>query len=296
MNRNNNNHSKTPSGEHNKSKAFFFARRFYSPESVAEAEAAAARRAKRLRLEEAAAKSAANPNAGPTLTADQARVLDAILSGESVFFSGPAGTGKSVVLREAVRRLPPASTFVAAPTGLAAAALGGVTLHAFAGFGAAATKAVEAGNSQNQRGLPNFDGIAAAIRAASRPRHASRWRSCRVLIVDEVSMVSSALFEALEAVARAVKRSERPFGGIQLVLCGDWLQLPPVVVSSSSNSWPFPSTSSSSSSSRFAFQAPCWERCVPREMLLTEVHRQEGDPAFVSLLGNEIERERGRSF
>lgn len=158
-------------------------------------------------------------------------------------------------------------------------------MHAFAGFGAAATKAVEAGNSGVIGG--NLNGIAAAVRAASRPRHASRWRSCRVLIVDEVSMVSSALFEALEAVARAVKRSEKPFGGIQLVLCGDWLQLPPVVAnsSSSSSSLPYPSSSSSSNSSRFAFQAPCWEHCVPREMLLSEVHRQEGDPAFVSLLG-----------
>ena len=100
-------------------------------------------------------------------------------------------------------------------------------------------------------------------------------------------MVSSALFEALEAVARAVKRSEKPFGGIQLVLCGDWLQLPPVVANSSSSLLPS-SSFSSSSSSRFAFQAPCWERCVPREMLLSQVHRQEGDPAFVSLLGKFI--------
>lgn len=287
-------YSKTPSDESRNKAAkasFFFSRKFYSPESVAEAEAAAARRAKRLRLE--AKKNAANlaNNSGPTLTADQSRVLDAILSGESVFFSGPAGTGKSVVLREAIKRLPAASTFVAAPTGLAAAALGGVTLHAFAGFGAAATKAVEAGNCSGFGGS-NFNGIAAAVRAASRPRHAARWRSCRVLIVDEVSMVSAALFEALEAAARAVKRSERPFGGIQLVLCGDWLQLPPVVATSaaaattsSGSSYSSSSSSSSSSLRRFAFQAACWERCVPREMLLETVHRQEGDPAFVSLLG-----------
>jgi len=62
--------------------------------------------------------------------------------------------------------------------------------------------------------------------------------------------------------------------------------MPPVVANSSSSL--LPSSFSSSSSSRFAFQAPCWERCVPREMLLSQVHRQEGDPAFVSLLGKFI--------
>jgi len=79
-----------------------------------------------------------------------------------------AGTGKSLLLRHIVRALPPASTFATASTGLAAAALGGTTLNAFAGVG---------------RGDGGRD---AMLRAASRPDAAGRWRRASVLVVDEV--------------------------------------------------------------------------------------------------------------
>ena len=81
---------------------------------------------------------------------------------------GAAGTGKSLLLRHIIRRLPPESTFVTASTGLAAAALGGTTLNAFAGVGRA------------------DGGREAMRRAASRPQAAGRWRRAAVLIVDEV--------------------------------------------------------------------------------------------------------------
>ncbi|KAG7246364.1 hypothetical protein CRUP_034490, partial [Coryphaenoides rupestris] len=66
------------------------------------------------------------------------------------------------------------------------------------------------------------------IELAQRPGVLQHWTSCRHLIIDEVSMVDAPLFDKLEAVARSVRRSTEPFGGIQLIICGDFLQLPPV--------------------------------------------------------------------
>ena len=95
------------------------------------------------------------------------------VSASSAKHSRPAGTGKSLVLRQLVAALPPSSTFVTAPTALAACALGGTTIHAFGGLGRA------------EGDLP------ALIRAASRPDALKRWRACSVLIVDEVSVAPS---------------------------------------------------------------------------------------------------------
>lgn len=83
-------------------------------------------------------------------------------------------------------------------------------------------------------------------------------------------MLDAAFFEKLEAVARRVKNSQKPFGGLQLILSGDFFQLPPV----GEAGW------------RFAFEAECWRRCVPHLIELTATFRQS-DPAFVAAL-NEI--------
>lgn len=66
------------------------------------------------------------------------------------------------------------------------------------------------------------------VERASRPPWVNQWRHCKTLVVDEVSMLEGRFFQKLERVARLVRRTDRPFGGIQLVLCGDFLQLPPI--------------------------------------------------------------------
>lgn len=70
--------------------------------------------------------------------------------------------------------------------------------------------------------------LSQCVELASRPGQAQQWRRCKHLIIDEISMVDSTYFDKLEAVARAVRNKEIPFGGIQLILSGDFLQLPPV--------------------------------------------------------------------
>ena len=68
--------------------------------------------------------------------------------------------------------------------------------------------------------------LAQCVELASRPGHAQQWRTCKHLIIDEISMVESSYFDKLEAVARAVRKKDCPFGGVQLILSGDFLQLP----------------------------------------------------------------------
>ncbi len=147
---------------------------------------------------------------GAPLSKQQTQVLQAIKQGESVFFTGSAGTGKSFLLKRILNSLPPETTFCTASTGAAASLVGGITLHAFAGIGIGA-------------GL-----LDQCIRLASRDYPANNWRKCQCLIIDEISMIDGEFFDKLEAVARAVRKSKKLFGGIQLVVCGDFLQLPPV--------------------------------------------------------------------
>ena len=149
-----------------------------------------------------------SPNAG--LSDEQRRVIELVRNGESVFFTGSAGTGKSFLLQRIVGVLPPEVTYPTASTGAAACLIGGTTLHSFAGMG------IGSGSLQQ------------CVALASREHKAANWKKCRTLIIDEISMVDADYFDKLEAVARAVRKSSKPFGGIQLVLCGDFLQLPPV--------------------------------------------------------------------
>ena len=152
-----------------------------------------------------------NPSHSATpLSTEQAKVLQLVKNGESIFFTGSAGTGKSYLLKRIIKSLPPDTTFPTASTGSAACIIGGTTLHSFAGMGTGSGT------------------LAKCVSMASREPHASNWRKCRCLVIDEISMVDAEFFDKLEGVARAVRRSGAVFGGIQLVICGDFLQLPPV--------------------------------------------------------------------
>lgn len=95
-------------------------------------------------------------------------------------------------------------------TGVAACHIGGITLHQFAGIGG--------GDASLER----------CKELASRAPAVTQWRKCKHLIIDEISMVDGVYFEKIEEVARHIRKNDKPFGGIQLILCGDFLQLPPV--------------------------------------------------------------------
>ena len=190
---------------------------------------------------------------GITLTPAQSAIFDLVMDGESVFFTGCAGSGKTAIINILTRSLPLKSTFITAATGLAAVHIGGSTLHSFAGIGLgdeSKEKMVEKiiGNKWSQK----------------------KWLDCRTLIIDEISMVSGELFDKLEHVARAVRGSLDFFGGIQLVISGDFLQLPPV---------------DPSKTEHLAFESEAWKRGIKNVKLLTEIHRQS-ESSFVKVLNN----------
>jgi len=185
------------------------------------------------------------------LSAEQQRVLRVVVDeGKSIFFTGPAGTGKSVLMRAIVSdlhrtyKVGSGQVAVTASTGLAACSIGGVTLHSFAGFGL------------------GKESVPILLRKIRRNLKAKmRWIRCKVLVIDEISMVDGGLFDKLEEIARIIRRINRPFGGIQVVMSGDFLQLPPI-------------GERGVDVSRFAFEARCWRSCVERVIGLTEVFRQ----------------------
>jgi len=187
------------------------------------------------------------------LTEEQTRILKAVLSGKNVFFTGSAGTGKSFLLRRIISALPPDVTMATASTGVAACHIGGITLHQFAGIGL--------GTGTTDR----------CFQLASRPSVSSIWRRTKHLVIDEISMVDGEFFDKIEAVARYVRRTERPFGGMQLILCGDFFQLPPV--------------SKTNDKAKFCFQSEAWQKCVHFNFELQMVHRQK-DAAFVKILNS----------
>nr|XP_050850094.1 ATP-dependent DNA helicase PIF1 isoform X2 [Vespula vulgaris] len=110
-----------------------------------------------------------------------------------------------------------------------------------------------------------------SLQLASRPSSAAVWRKTKHLIVDEISMVDAEFFDKLEVVARHIRKTEKPFGGIQLILCGDFFQLPPV--------------SKRDEKIKFCFQSEAWEKCVHFNFELKIVHRQK-DPEFIKILNN----------
>lgn len=212
-----------------------------------------------------------------SLTGEQRQVADRALRGENLFITGAAGTGKSYLLRYIIQEMQihhPGSVGVTAPTGLAAVNIGGMTLHSFAGIGAAMMFAGGKGGGREINCPERF--LLNRVRKSEAANE--RWQNTRVLVIDEVSMLEPVLFEQLDFIARQIRQQNgKGFGGMQVLLCGDFLQLPPVEASRDGTQW------------SFCFETPAWRRCGLERgtVILKQAVRQSGDPAFVQLL-NEV--------
>ncbi|KAL1844399.1 hypothetical protein VTJ49DRAFT_78 [Mycothermus thermophilus] len=213
---------------------------------------------------------------GPiNLSAEQQYVKTLVVDrGQSVFFTGPAGTGKSVLMRAIIHDLKkkyardPERVAVTASTGLAACNIGGMTLHSFAGIGL---------------GKEDVNTLVKKIRR--NPKAKTRWAKTKVLIIDEVSMVDGELFDKLSQIGRIIRNNGRPWGGIQLVITGDFFQLPPV-----------PEGAGKERESKFAFDAATWSMSIDHTIGLTEVFRQR-DPGMLNEMRlGKISDETVRSF
>lgn len=187
--------------------------------------------------------------------------------GRNAFISGSAGTGKSYLLKHLIEqfrmRHGTAAVAVTAPTGIAAINVDGVTIHSFAGIG-----------------LGKGDRETLVKKVMDDKKAVKRWKRCKVLIIDEVSMLDVQLFELLDVLAQRVRGIECPFGGLQLIIVGDFLQLPPVSAS----------TSNGFENVRFCFQSSVWEAAglnTEGGMVdLNTVVRQNEDDNFVDMLNS----------
>lgn len=211
-------------------------------------------------LQIAKKKSSRNSVARVFLSEEQQHVLELVAdSKKSVFFTGSAGTGKSVLLREIISTLrkkhlrEPDRVAVTASTGLAACNIGGVTLHSFAGIGLGKEEVPE---------------LVKKIKRNQKAKH--RWMRTKILVVDEISMVDGELFDKLEQIARNIRNNGRPFGGIQLVITGDFFQLPPVP--------------DYNKVAKFAFDAASWTTSIEHVIGLHHVFRQKDPGRSTSLL------------
>lgn len=164
-----------------------------------------------------------NTEPGIVLTAEQSVIANSIMSrlnsGPDCVF-GKAGVGKSVLLRHLASVLgqlyrDDGELVVVAPTGIAALNIGcnATTIHSFA-FGSLGDGSVTA--VINEYSVKDFI--------------IERWRKVRVMLIDEVSMISGILIEKICGLAQRIRKDSRPFGGIKVVFFGDFLQLPPVQV------------------------------------------------------------------
>lgn len=177
----------------------------------------------------------------------QAQALAVMLAGNSVFLTGPPGSGKTYVLNEYVRRAKKAGRRVAvtASTGIAATHINGTTIHSWSGLGI-------------RDELSEFD--KQWLKRNDRLR--KRYLGTDVLVVDEVSMLHGKRLDMVNETCKLLRGSEEPFGGLQVILVGDLFQLPPV--------------NRGSELVDFAHTSPAWAELGPKICYLNEQHRQQG--------------------
>lgn len=180
-------------------------------------------------------------------TMTQKQALGIMAEGHSVFLTGPAGSGKTYVLNQFVRyaRANGKKVAVTASTGLAATHLGGSTIHSWAGIGI-------------------HDELRSHILASMSQSRRKQINSAHILIIDEVSMLHDYRLDMVDMVCRRVRESDEPFGGLQVILCGDFFQLPPV-------------NHRDSREGGFVVNTAAWTNLAPAICYLEEQHRQEDD-------------------
>ena len=196
-----------------------------------------------------------------TFTKDQKRAFDALCSTSNVLITGPAGTGKSTLLKayycwyidkHCFGNMDDESIYITSTTGISSMNISGITIHSWSGI---------------EDGSKGIDYYVEKIKTNVTKRSAyNRWKKAKVLIIDEISMMSGELLDKLSILGQRLRgKMGVPFGGIQVVLFCDFLQLPPV------------------KSDIFCFDAICWRSLGLKVVHLNEIVRQK-DREFQTVL------------
>ena len=182
----------------------------------------------------------------------QSSALDILKTGQNVFLTGSAGSGKTYTLNQYIdylraRRVPVAVT---ASTGIAATHMNGTTIHSWSGIGIK--------DELSDRDLTNL----------SRKQFlADRLKDTAVLVIDEISMLHAKQLNLVSQVLKHIRKNDKAFGGIQVVVAGDFFQLPPIGSKGETNR------------EKFAFMSEAWLDAKFHICYLSEQHRQVSDAA-----------------
>ncbi|MBU5617912.1 AAA family ATPase [Psychrobacter sp. TAE2020] len=182
----------------------------------------------------------------------QSSALDILQTGQNVFLTGSAGSGKTYTLNQYINylRARRVSVAVTASTGIAATHMSGTTIHSWSGIGIK--------DELSERDLTTL---------ARKQFLADRLKETAVLIIDEVSMLHAKQLNLVNQVLKHVRKSDQPFGGIQVVVAGDFFQLPPIGSRGESNR------------EKFAFMSEAWLDAQFHICYLSEQHRQVSEAA-----------------
>ena len=185
------------------------------------------------------------------LNAKQQEALRKMTRGENLFLTGMAGSGKSEVIRTFYQMYKDSRVMaVTSMTGASAILLNGTTLHSYLGIGL---------------GTNSTESLITTIKKKRYLKE--RWIKLQTLIIDEVSLKSVELFNKLNMVAKSVRnRFFLPFGGIQLILSGDFLQLPVI------------------GDDHFCFESEAWQECIGDNIIELTENMRQGDPLFQQVL------------
>jgi ATP-dependent DNA helicase PIF1 len=185
------------------------------------------------------------------LNFEQQKALETFKKGENLFLTGPAGTGKSVTLSKIIEFCESKMIRygVTATTGTAAFLIGGKTLHSYLGIGLGKDSAKEI-----------YEYVRYRLKYT-----ADKLREITVLIIDEISMLEEELFVKISKYLSMIRRDPKPFGGLQVVLTGDFCQLEPI-------------------NGEFCFKNDEWARLCLECVYLHKLVRQDGDLEFQNML------------
>ncbi len=227
--------------------------------------------------------SANDPRTESRLCAEQLALVELIMSGKNVFYTGSAGCGKSTVLKHFVPLLRDElkEVDILAPAGRAALEVNGRTLNNYAGW-------VPQSFGQPLWNLEN---------KARGNKVRKRLRATDVLIIDEISMVANHVFKRLNCIMKSARDSKKPFGGVPIIATGDFLQLPPVNpfeycltcgTTLGPTSWEgkhecVKCLSNFEGNDKWAFCSDAWRECNFEHANLNVIHRQK-DTDFKALL------------
>lgn len=185
----------------------------------------------------------------------QTEAIKKMMSGANIFLTGEPGAGKTYTLNKFIEEARERGKRIAitASTGIAASHINGQTIHSWSG-------------------LALRDSIAdhEIERMSYKPYLVEKYNICDILIIDEISMLHGSRLDMIDRVARWLRESKKPFGGLQVIFVGDLFQLPPVTKGSTKID--------------YIHLSEAWANAAPETCYLTEQHRQGADDDLLGIL------------